>query len=88
MATDFGGILAIFNQRRCVHVSLQKQRGELLHNRERRGSYKHKHRLEWLRSTPVAVSELHCTADVCSVNFLSMNARQSPLYLRAEVIVH
>ncbi len=51
----------------------------------RLGSYKHKHRLEWLRSTPVAVSEPHCAADVCSVNCLSMNGRKSPLYLRAVV---
>ncbi len=47
-----------------------------------RGAYAHKHRLECLRSTPVAVSEPHCIADVCSVNFLSMNGRQSPLDLR------
>ncbi len=46
-------------------------------------AHKHKHRLEWPRSTPVAVSEPHCAADVCSVNCLSINGRQSPSYLRA-----
>ncbi len=48
-----------------------------------RNVYKYKHRLERLRSTPVALSEPHCAADVCSVNCLSINGRQSPLYVRA-----
>ncbi len=38
--TGFWRILAIFNGRRRVHVSLQTQRRELLQKRARRGSYK------------------------------------------------
>ncbi len=76
-------ILAIFNLRRRVHVSLQKQHRELLQKHAQCGSFKHKHRLEWLRSTPGAVSEPYCTDMCCSVNCLSMNGRQSHLYLRA-----
>uniref|UniRef100_A0A673JB82 RNA helicase n=1 Tax=Sinocyclocheilus rhinocerous TaxID=307959 RepID=A0A673JB82_9TELE len=37
----------------------------------------------WPQSASVAVSEPHCTADVCSVNRLSINGRESPLYWRA-----
>ncbi len=42
-----------------------------------------KNRLNWPQSASVAVSEPHCTADVCSVNCLSINGRESPLYSRA-----
>ncbi len=41
-----------------------------------------KHWLEWPQSASVAISEPHCTADVCSVNCLSINGRESPLYSR------
>ncbi len=40
-------------------------------------------KLNWPQSASVAVSEPHCTADVCSVNCLSINGRESPLYSRA-----
>ncbi len=43
-----------------------------------------KHRLNWPQSASVAVSEPHCTADVCNVNCLSINGRESPLYSRAD----
>ncbi len=43
-----------------------------------RGWNKHKHRLNWPQSASVAV-----LADVCSVNCLSINGRESPLYSRA-----
>ncbi len=42
-----------------------------------------KHRLNWPQSASVTVSEPQCTADVCSVNCLSINGRESPLYSRA-----
>ncbi len=42
-----------------------------------------KHRLERPQSASVAVSDLHYNADTCSVNYLSINGRESPLYLRA-----
>ncbi len=42
-----------------------------------------KHRLDWPQSASVAVSEPHCAADMCSVNYLSINGRESLLYSRA-----
>ncbi len=83
MATYFGEIwwiLDIFIQRRRKRVCLQKQHGEPLQKHVWRGWNKHKHRLE---SASVAVSEPHCAADVCSVNCLSINGRESLLYSRA-----
>ncbi len=55
----------------------------------------HKHRLDLPQSASVAVLEPHCTADMCSVNYLSINAGKAP-YIRErpsmkcflEVIVH
>ncbi len=38
--------------------------------------------ISWPQSASVAVSEPHRTADVCSVNCLSINGRESPLYSR------
>ncbi len=73
-------ILAIFIQRRRMRVFLQKQHGEPLQKHAWRGWNKHKHK--WPQSASVAVSEPHCTADVCSVNCLSINGRESPLYSR------
>ncbi len=66
-----------------MRVSLEKQHGEPLQKHAWRGWNKHKHRLKWPQSASVAVSEPHCTADVCSVNCLSINCRESPLYSRA-----
>ncbi len=73
-------ILDIFIQRRRKRVSLQKQHGEPLQKHAWRGWNKHKHRLERPQSASVAVSELHCTAYVCSINCLRINERESPLY--------
>ncbi len=72
----FGWIFAIFIQRRRMRVSLQKQHGEPLQKHAWPGWNKHK------QSASVAVSEPHCTADMCSVNCLSINGRESPLYSR------
>ncbi len=66
-----------------MRVSLEKQHGEPLQTHAWRGWNKHKHRLNWPHSASVAVSEPHCTADVCSVTRLSINGRESPLYSRA-----
>ncbi len=42
-----------------------------------------KHQLERPQSASVAVFEPHCTADMCSVNYLRSNGRENPLYSRA-----
>ncbi len=64
-----------------MRVSLEKQHGEPLQKHAWRGWNKHEHRLNWPQSASVAVSEPYCTADVCSVNSLSINGRESP-YIR------
>ncbi len=67
----------IFVQRRRTRVSLQKQHGKPLRNMWR-GWNKHKHPLERPQPAYEAVSEPHYTADVCSVNDLSINGRENP----------
>ncbi len=78
----FWWILDIFIQRRCKHVSLQKQWGETLHTMHGVAGI-NKHQLDWPQSTSVSVSEAQCNTEVCSVNHLSINDRENPLYLWA-----
>ena len=79
MATDFGYIYSK-EAYACIFTEAESHFRDVW-----RGWSKHKHWLEWLRSASVAVSEPNCTADVCSVNCLSINGRGKPLYRMYEM---
>ncbi len=69
----------IYSKEACVYLYRSSMESHFRNMRGVAGINK----LNWPQSASVAVSEPHCTADVCSVNCLSINGRESPLYSRA-----
>ncbi len=76
---EIGRILDIFIQRRHRRVFLQRQHGEPLQKHAWCGWNK---QALTRASASAAIFEPHCTADVCSVNYISIIGRESFLYSR------